>query len=145
MIVLDADVLIVHHVPTKDERYGPTEMILKALRGKTKGITIYSLLDLVSNIASVIGEAQSREVYTSYLRGSEYQVLFPEFSGSWEEHVDEVLPYLIRGLSYRDSLTALTLDAQYDIEAYLTWRPKRFLNRVRFRVMNPEEFLRTVV
>lgn len=140
--MLDADVLMLHHLPTNDEKYDVTERLLKLLKNKLKGVTIYGLLDLAATISEKVGERAAREVYASYLKSSEHVVLFPEYAGSWEEHIDDVIPFICRGLNYRDALIALTLDSHPDVEAYVTWRTRRFLEKVRFKVITPDEALR---
>ncbi|MEM3448161.1 MAG: hypothetical protein QXP38_04675 [Nitrososphaerota archaeon] len=53
MLVLGPDVLTIHHLSmTDDERFDDNEGLLKRLRGISKGITIFGLLDLIGIIAA---------------------------------------------------------------------------------------------
>ncbi|MCS7146013.1 MAG: hypothetical protein RMJ28_05760 [Nitrososphaerota archaeon] len=123
MIVVGSDVLILHHLSLRaDPRWNDNEEALRRLRGSVKGVTIYGLLDLVGVISRHAGEKSGRELYLSYLRSEEHRILFPPHPDSWEEHIENVMRYLAKGLSYKDALEAMVLDTTPEVQLYLTWR-----------------------
>jgi len=145
VLVLGPDVLTIHHLSmTDDERFDDNEGLLKRLRGISKGITIFGLLDLIGIIAARIGSKQARELYISYLKSKEHIVLFPEYQDSWESHIDTMMEYLTRGLSYKNALIAMVLDSTPEAEAYITWMKKPLENRISVKVLTPSECLRTM-
>jgi len=105
-------------------------------------VTIFGLLDLVGAVASRIGEKSARELYISYLKSKEHEILFPEYQDSWESHIDTVFEFLTRGLSYKNALVAMALDSVPEVEAYITWIKKPLENKLRTRVLTPAEYLR---
>lgn len=143
MLVLGPDVLAIHHLSmTNDERFEDNEEFLKRLRGVNKGVTIFGLLDLIGIVAARVGGKQARELYISYLKSKEHLVLFPEYQDSWESHIDTIIEYLTRGLSYKNALIAMVLDSTPEVEAYVTWMKKPLENRVSIKVLTPREFIR---
>lgn len=123
MIVIGSDVLILHHLGLRsDSRWSDNEEALRRLKGTVKGVTIYALLDMVGAVSRHAGEKNGRDLYLSYLKSEEHRILFPPHPDSWEEHVEEVMRYLSKGLSYRDALEAMVLDAYPEAQLYLTWR-----------------------
>ncbi len=56
---------------------------------------------------------------TSGARSIEYSSHPPD---SWEEHIENVMRYLGRGLGYRDALEAMVLDNNPEVQLYLTWK-----------------------
>ncbi len=143
MLVIDPDVLVIHHLSlVEDERYAENEAFLKKLRGTIKGLTIFGLLDLIGVVAPRIGEKGARELYISYLKSKEHIILFPEYQDSWESHIDTIIEYLARGLSYKNALIALVLDSTPEAEAYITWRKKTLENKTTVKVLTPSEYLK---
>lgn len=142
MIVLGSDVLLIHHVGVEDPRRRENEEVFRLLKGRTKGITIYSLLDLVGRISMIASEREARELYLGYLRSEEHSILFPEYHESWEAHIEEAMGYLLRGLSYIDAMNAYILESNPDIEAYVTWRKPRLEGKLSIRVLTPPELVK---
>jgi len=143
MLVIGPDVLAIHHLSlTDDKRFEDNEAFLKRLKGVSKGVTIFGLLDLVGVVASRIGEKSARELYISYLKSREHVILFPEYQDSWESHIDSVIEYLARGLSYKNALIAMALDSAPEVEAYVTWIKRPLENKLRIKVLTPAEYLR---
>ncbi|MEM4590824.1 MAG: hypothetical protein QW555_03190 [Nitrososphaerota archaeon] len=141
MIVLGSDVLVLHHLSFRsDSRWSDNEEALKRLRGSIKGITIYGLLDLVGAVSRHAGEKSGRDLYIGYLRSEEHRILFPTHPESWEEHVESVMRYLARGLSYRDALEAQVLDTNPEAQLYLTWRTG-LSNMLPVKTYTPKELL----
>jgi len=141
LIVIASDVLILHHLMLRsDSRWADNEEALRRLKGSMKGVTIYGLLDLVGAVSRYVGEKNGRELYLSYLRSEEHRILFPHHPDSWEEHIEDVMKYLGRGLSYKDALEALVLDNNPEVQLYLTWRTA-LADRIPVKTRTPRELL----
>jgi hypothetical protein len=141
LIVIGPDVLIIHHLALRnDPRWSENEEALRRLRGSVKGVTIYALLDLVGSVSRHVGERSGRELYLSYLKSEEHRILFPPHPDSWEEHIENMLRYLGRGLSYRDALEAMVLDNNPEVQLYLTWRTGQ-ADKLPVKTRTPRELI----
>ncbi|MDJ0274218.1 MAG: hypothetical protein NYU90_03350 [Aigarchaeota archaeon] len=141
MDAIGHDVLTIHHLALEDDpRYADNEEYISMTRGLLKAVTIFDLLNLVAAVSEAVGERAGREIYLAYLRSEEHVVLFPPPPGSWEEHVEEVFPDLVRGVDYLGVLIERALETNHDVTRYVTWR-REYRGRFRTKVVSPSEAL----
>ncbi|MEN3047650.1 MAG: hypothetical protein ABDH63_02565 [Candidatus Caldarchaeales archaeon] len=141
MDALGSDVLTLHHLSLEsDLRYRDNELYLQSVRGVTKAVTVYDLLNLVAAVADAVGEREARELYAAYLRSEEHVVLFPRPPGSWEELMEEVMPYVLKGLDHDGALIALAVASHHEVRRYVTWK-KSYRGKMPVTVVSPRECL----
>ena len=140
MIVIDTDVLAIHHIFTWDRRWKINEKFL--LEVVEPATTIHNLLELVSLIIRAFRRSElAIKIFKYYISSDKWKVLFPpEFTG-WEYFTDEIFNYISRGMSYADSLIAWTIEEQSEVEAFITWNLNDFRNKMKVMVYSPEEWL----
>ena len=133
------DVLVIHHLALEDDpRYPDNEEYIAMRRGLPKAVTVFDLLNLVAAVAEAVGERAARELYLAYLRSEEHVVLFPPPPVSWEEHIEDVFPDLLRGLDYVGVLIERSLETNHEVTRYVTWR-KEYKGKLRTKVVSPSE------
>ncbi len=133
------DVLAIHHLALEDDpRYPDNEEYISMTRGLPKAVTVFDLLNLVAAVAEAVGERAARELYLAYLRSEEHVVLFPPPPVSWEEHIEDVFPDLLRGLDYVGVLIERSLETNHEVTRYVTWR-KEYKGKLRTKVVSPSE------
>ncbi|MCS7094708.1 MAG: hypothetical protein NZ988_02720 [Thaumarchaeota archaeon] len=143
MDAVGSDVLTLHHLAVEsDPRYRDNELYLQSVKKEVKAVTIYDLLNLIASVADAVGEREARELYAAYLRSEEHVVLFPRPPGSWEELVEELMPFVLRGLDHNGALIALAVASQQEVSRYVTWR-KTYRGKMPVNVVSPKECLRT--
>ena len=101
-------------------------------------MTVFDLLNLVAAVAEAVGDRAARELYLAYLRSEEHVVLFPPPPVSWEEHIEDVFPDLLRGLDYVGVLIERSLETNHEVTRYVTWR-KEYKGKLRTKVVSPSE------
>ena len=143
LVVIDTDVLALHHVFTWDKRYNINREFLKMV--EEPATTIHNLLELVSIIFRARRGEDARRIYRSYMLSQKWTILYPEPPVDWEEYCDKIFAYLEKGMSYGDSLIAWTLDENADqIDSFVTWNKKDFENRIKVPVLTPQEWINIV-
>ncbi|MCS7117991.1 MAG: hypothetical protein NZ957_04305 [Thaumarchaeota archaeon] len=143
MDAVGSDVLTLHHLAVEsDPRYRDNELYLQSLKGEVKAVTVYDLLNLIGSVADAVGEREARELYAAYLRSEEHVVLFPRPPGSWEELMEELMPYVLKGLDHNGALIAMTVASHHEIRRYVTWR-KLYRGKMPVNVVSPKECLRS--
>lgn len=142
MICVDTDVLAIHHIFTWDKRYDLNEEVFNKLREEGKlCTTIHNVLELCG-LFSVAGLSKRvSKALEKYLGSKDVVVLFPDEFGDWGEYVSLVFQYIKRGMSYGDSLVALTIEQHDEIELFLTWNVKHFRGKIGLEVLTPKEYL----
>ena len=139
MDAIGSDVLTIHHLALEDDpRYPDNEEYISMTRGLPKAVTIFDLLNLVAAVSEVAGERAGRELYLAYLKSEEHVVLFPPPPSSWEEHIEDVFPDLLRGLDYMGVLIERSLETNHEVTRYVTWR-REYRGKLRTRVVSPSE------
>ena len=93
LVVIDTDVLALHHVFTWDKRYSVNEEFLKTVR--EPATTIHNLLELVSIVFRAHRGDIARRIYRSYMLSRKWVILYPEPPLDWGEYCDIIFAYLV--------------------------------------------------
>ena len=80
MIVLDTDVLAVHHIFHNDPRYKVTKKLIDSLENTSRAVTIFNLLELCGILATAGKKDDAKTLFDAYLAAADVAVLFPQFS-----------------------------------------------------------------
>jgi len=139
MIAVDTDVLVIHHLFVWDKRREVNEKFLSTVR--TLSTTVHNLLELCGITAKVTSEDKAIDILRSYLASNHWTIIFPRLPNSWEEYVDKIIKYLVKGMSFGDSLIAWTIDECEEVEAFITWNIRGFKGKIKVPVYTPREYL----
>ncbi len=145
MIAIDSDVLAVHHIFQNSPRFESTEKFFAKIKGQTKAITIFNLLDLAGIIASANQAKKSQDIFEKYLRSDNVAVLFPALTSGdakhfWQSVTSESFARIQRGMRLGDAAILWTLETNENIEAFITWNTKHFKSKTDINVLTPAEF-----
>ncbi len=140
MIVVDTDVLAIHHIFRRDGRFEVNERAYEELRRREGATTIHNLMELCGLFAVAGMGNRIAALINRYLGGAELRVEFPRYPEDWGEFVEVLVGYLERGLSYGDALVAAAAE-DLGAEILVTWNKRHFSGRISADVMTPEEFL----
>jgi len=140
MIVVDTDVLAIHHIFIWDNRREENERAYKLLRKNNARTTIYNLLELCGLFSMAGMEDRVEKVLEVYLSGDELHVEFPPYPEDWGDFVELVVDYMKRGLAFGDALVALSSEA-VGVKTFVTWNKKHFKGKINAKVITPKEFL----
>ena len=139
-VVVDTDVLAIHHVFTWDKRHATNEEFLNAV--ERPATTVHNVLELVGIVCKALRKAEARSIYDAYMLSKKWAVLFPEMPLGWDEFCDFIFPCMERVMSYGAALIAWTVDENADvIEAFVTWNKKHFSGKLGVPVRTPKEWL----
>jgi len=145
MIAIDTDVPAIHHVFHNDPRYEATEKFLSNIRGTTKGITIFNLLELCGIISTARQCEESARIFEQYLRSHNVTNLFPVSSSEnkqafWSDLTTECLARIHRGMRLGDAVILWTLES-VRIETFVTWNLHHFRGKTDLSIINPSDFM----
>lgn len=140
MILVDTNVLAIHHIFRRDKRFVLNERAYGRLKEREAATTIYNLLELCGLFAVAGMGDRVEALIERYLAGAELGVEFPEYPEDWGEFVEVLAEYLGRGLSYGDALVAAAAE-DLGAEIFVTWNKRHFSGRISADVLTPEEFL----
>ena len=140
MIVVDTDVLAIHHIFLWDSRRRENEEAYELLKENKAKTTIYNLLELCGLFSAANMADRVDRVLEAYLSGDELDVEFPPYPEDWGDFVELVINYLRRGLAFGDALVVLSSEA-VGAETFITWNKKHFEGKIRAKVLTPKEFL----
>lgn len=142
MLVVDTDVLAIHHIFTWDKRYDINKTFLESF--DKLGVTIHSLMELCSPVSRAFDPSKGFSLFKAYFESRRWNILFPSMPSGWEEFIDVLFPYINkRQMSYGDALIAWTLDENADmIEAFITWNTKDFKGKIKVPVYMPDEWMK---
>jgi len=140
VIVVDTDVLAIHHIFRKDVRFKLNERAYAELKKRGAATTIHNLLELCGLFAVAGMRERVEAVIERYLAGAELRVEFPNYPEDWGEYVELLAEYLRRGFSYGDALVALAAEG-VGAEVLVTWNKRHFSGKISAEVLTPEEFL----
>ena len=143
MIAIDTDVLAIHHVFHNDPRYEATEKFLSDVRGMTKGITIFNLLELCGIISTAGQTAESDRVFHQHFKSHDVMILFPDFTAGhaqafWSGLSTECLARIQRGMRLGDAVILWTLESKH-VDTFVTWNTRHFRDKTDIRVINPPD------
>jgi predicted nucleic acid-binding protein len=138
MLVIDTDVLAIHHIFRWDKRASLNEEFLLRTSEKERGTTIHNLLELCG-LLSLAGEGvKVHRLFKDFLR-SKYLILYPK--EDFQKSIEKILHFEVRGLSYGDSLVAVVVE-ETGADEFVTWNKRHFEGKISARIMTPEEYLK---
>lgn len=143
MIVIDTDVLALHHFFIKDPRHAIAVSFMNETRKQARGTTIYNLLEL-AGILAVAGKADlGRSLIGTYATAADMQVLFPRPTSIspdafWADYTGDLVDVMARGLRYGDA-KVLWVAERHDASCLVTWNTRHYRDRTPLPVLTPEE------
>jgi predicted nucleic acid-binding protein len=145
MIVLDTDVLAVHHIFHNDPRYQATKNLVDSLKNDTRAVTIFNLLEFCGILATAGKKEDAKTVFDSYLTAVDATVLFPRFSAQdeidfWSTLTSECFSRTQKGLRLGDAAILWTLETNADIESFVTWNTRHFTGKTSIKILTPHDF-----
>lgn len=149
MIALDTDVLAVYHLFHNDPRYEITKNLFIKLNEQPKAVTIFNILELCGILASANRLKDSKVIFDRYLEAEDSIIIFPSLIGDsvkdfWITLVSECFSRIQRGIRLGDAVILWALEANQDIDSFITWNTKHFKNKTSLNILTPSEFLQSV-
>lgn len=148
MIVFDTDVLVIYHFFQNDPRYNETRTLFERFAAKTKGITIFNLLELCGIIASANKIKFSRVLFEQYNESEDIRILSPQMDTGtvdedvfWLSVVSGCFAYTQKGMRLGDAAILWTLETNPEIDAFVTWNTKHFKEKTSIKILPPSAFL----
>jgi len=107
-VLIDTDVLAIHHIFKSDVRCKVTEKFMVKSRELERGTSIFNLLELCGVVASAGRVQESSLIFDFYMRLKDMELLYPKFSFSsvlefWALHNTELMRRIRRGLRLGDA------------------------------------------
>lgn len=88
LVVMDTDVLAIHHIFTWDKRYNISRRFLENV---TRPVTtIHNLLELISIAFRVRRTDLGMTLYKYYMLSCKWTILFPEIPIDWNNYCDNL-------------------------------------------------------
>ncbi len=146
MIVLDTDVLALHHFFTTDPRSASTSAFMERSKNTERGTTLYNLLEFAGILSSAGKPDVARKMIEVYATASDMTLLYPVLPASspeifFADYTAELMDTMERGLRYGDAKILWVAEAN-DASALVTWNTRHYQGKTRIRVITPEEFLK---
>ena len=140
MIALDTDIAAIYFIFTWDKRYEVVRNLVES--DIEKALTIYNVLELCGLMALAQGGSKAVELFKKVHRRGDFRILYWR-ERSWPQtiFVSRILGYIKRGLSFGDAVTAWLIE-EHNVNTFITYNRKHFVNKVLAKVMTPEEFLK---
>ncbi|OIN98110.1 hypothetical protein AUJ66_01530 [Candidatus Desantisbacteria bacterium CG1_02_38_46] len=145
MLVIDTDVLSIHHIFTGDKRYKKNKEFLSMVKTKESYTTIFNLLELCGILATVGDKKQVEELYRMYFASEEIKLLLPSTIDkvsniSWSEISEEMLEIIKRGTRFGDA-SILWICEEHDVKYFITWNIRHYEGKTSIQCFTPEQFL----
>jgi len=145
-ILIDTDVLAIHHIFKSDVRYKITEKFMEKSKELERGTSIFNLLELCGIVASAGLAQESSLIFDFYMRLKDMELLYPKFSFTsvlefWALHNTELMRRIRRGLRLGDAKIVWVGESNLS-EALITWNIKHYRNKTPLRILTPEEWLK---
>lgn len=146
MILLDADILLLDIRYPRDARFGINERLLKTLQeqGLARGITVYTLLEVVGILSFNLPTDQIRRLYT-LLPGRYNLQVVPALGVSQEVPafaLSAILTQMEKKMALGDALQALYIQQLApQATCVLSWNARHFHRKLSVPALTPEEWL----
>jgi len=142
VIALDTDVAAIYFIFTWDKRYNVVCKLIESNIEKT--LTIYNVLELTGLMALAQGGVKATELFKIIHRRGDFKILYwKKYPQLQSVFVSRILDYIGRGLSLGDAITVWFIE-EHNIDTFITYNKKHFMNRVLANVMTPEEYLKSM-
>lgn len=148
MIVIDTDVLVIYHFFQNDPRHKQTGLLFEKISGDTKGVTIFNLLELCGIIASANKLKFSENLFKKYNEAEDIRILSPQINADvpdedafWHSVLSNCFSYTQKGMRLGDAVILWTLETNREVDTFITWNTKHFLNKTDIKVLTPSDFL----
>lgn len=146
MIALDSDLLAILHIFNRDARFETTKLFFQKIKGQSKAITIFTLLELCGIVATSTGKEDASEIYHEYISSSDAVIIFPnpspeEPDSFWASLVSECFSRIQKGMRLGDAVILWTLETNPEIDTFVTWNTKHFIDKTPLKILTPSEFL----
>ena len=142
MIALDTDVAAIYFIFTWDKRYDAVCSLIES--DIEKALTIYNILELCGLMALAQGGSKAVELFKKVHKRDDFKILYwKEYPQSQSSFISRILSYIRRGLSLGDAITVWLME-EHDIDTFITYNKKHFINKVLANVMTPEEYLKSI-
>lgn len=144
MIVLDTDVLALHHFFTGDPRHASTSSFMERTKKTERGTTLYNLLEFAGVLSSAGKPDVARKLIEVYATASDMAILYPLLPTIspelfFADYTAELMDIMERGLRYGDAKILWVAEA-HDASALVTWNTRHYVGKTRIGVITPEEF-----
>lgn len=145
MIVLDTDVLAIHHIFHNDPRYKATKNMVDSLKNITRAVTIFNLLEFCGILGTAGKQEEAKAFFDSYLSAVDATVLFPRFSARdeidfWSTLTSECFNRTQKGLRLGDAAILWTLETNVEVESFVTWNTRHFTGKTSVKILTPNDF-----
>ena len=142
MIALDTDIVAIYFIFIWDKRYDAVRSLIES--DIKKALTIYNVLELCGLMSIAQGGSKAIELFKKVHMRDDFKILYwREYPQSQSSFISKILRYIRRGLSLGDAITAWLIE-EHDIDIFITYNKKHFINKILANVMTPEEYLESV-
>lgn len=142
MIALDTDIVAIYFIFIWDKRYDAVRSLIES--DIKKALTIYNVLELCGLMSIAQGGSKAIELFKKVHMRDDFKILYwREYPQSQSSFISKILRYIRRGLSLGDAITAWLIE-EHDIDIFITYNKKHFINKILANVMTPEEYLESI-
>lgn len=144
MIVIDTDILALHHFFTTDTRHTLTSSFMEETRDAERGTTLYNLLELAGILSSAGKPDIARKMIETYATASDMTLLYPILSTHspelfFADYTAEIMDYMERGLRYGDAKILWVAEAN-EASTLITWNTRHYQGKTQIEVRTPEDY-----
>jgi predicted nucleic acid-binding protein len=148
MIVLDTDVLALHHFFATDPRHASTSAFMERTRTTGRGTTLYNLLEFAGILSSAGKPDVARKMIQVYATATDMTLLYPLLPASspelfFADYTAELMDTMERGLRYGDAKILWVAEAN-DASALVTWNTRHYQGKTPVEIVTPEDYLKSV-
>lgn len=146
MLAIDTDILAIHHIFKKDQRFEIVNRFFEKLAGNEKAVTVFNALEFYGMLITTTGQDNASEIFHRFISSKDITILFPNLivkdcEDFWALLFSECFTRIQKGMRLGDAAILWTLETNHEVDTFVTWNTKHFKDKTSLKVLTPNEFV----